>query len=799
MATSPHPASAQSQQDPDKTPQAGAVSLLPATKRILEMIAAGASLTDILTSLCAAIDDQNPDMMSIVMLMDPDGQRMWPVAAPRMPGDFVKAISPLMIGENMASCGTAAFRKERVILSDVATDPLMSGIPAELRELVLAQGLRAQWSQPLLSKDNEVLGTFGLFHGTPRSPTDRQLQLIEDAANIAVIAIEGERSQAALKTSEQRLRMILDTIPTQAWCLRADGSIAYLNQRWHEYTGLSREEVYGGWKGEPGRAASGNDLAEATNHPDDSPGAMAKWLHEILPAGKPGELEIRHRRYDGEYRWFLVRVEPLRDERGNVVWWYGTNTDIEDLKQAEAKLRQDERELRGIVDAIPQLIVVRGPDGAFLYANRSVLEYSGLTVDEVMAPEFRTRFVHPEDWARLHDERQQGLSGSAPFEIEQRLRRKDGQYRWFVVRYHPLRDDQGRILRWYATGMDIDERKRAEERTRNENLALREDIDRTSMFEEIVGSSPGLQRVLAQAAKVAKTDATVLILGETGTGKELVARAIHRRSGRSTRAFIRVNCAAIPQSLIASELFGHEKGAFTGALQRRLGRFEAADGGTIFLDEVGDLPPETQIALLRVLQEREIERVGSSHPIAVDVRVLAATNRDLDAAVESGTFRQDLYFRLNVFPIRIPPLRERVDDIHVLVEYLVERYARSAGKSIRHIKKQTLDLLQGYDWPGNVRELQNVIERAVVLCDGEAFVIDESWLKAGPPQQSKRTGRQVTTLAQGQKAMIEAALAETHGRVSGPRGAAAKLGVPRQTLESKIKALQIDKLSYQGR
>ena len=330
---------------------------------------------------------------------------------------------------------------------------------------------------------------------------------------------------------------------------------------------------------------------------------------------------------------------------------------------------------------------------------------------------------------------------------------------------------------------------------RNENLALREDIDRASMFEEIVGSSAALQRVLGQAAKVAKTDATVLILGETGTGKELVARVIHRMSGRTTRAFIRVNCAAIPPSLIASELFGHEKGAFTGALQRRLGRFEAADGGTIFLDEIGDLPAETQIALLRVLQEREIERVGSSRPITVDVRVLAATNRDLDALAASGAFRQDLYFRLNVFPIRIPPLRERMDDIPVLVEYLVERYARSAGKSIRNIEKQTLKLLQAYDWPGNVRELQNVIERAVVLCEGETFVIDESWLKACPPQQSKGTGLEVTTLAQGEKALIEAALAETHGRVSGPRGAAAKLGIPRQTLESKIKALRIKKPS----
>ena len=458
---------------------------------------------------------------------------------------------------------------------------------------------------------------------------------------------------------------------------------------------------------------------------------------------------------------------------------------------------EPELDAGGILDAIRQTIVVLSPDGTPIYANRYVLEYTGLTLEDLKSR--RGHFVHPEDVDRLVEVRAQGLSRGLPFEAEYRVRRNDGEYQWSLIRYHPLRDEQGQILRWYATGTDIDDRKRAEERMRNENLALREEIDRASMFEEIVGSSAGLQRVLAQAAKVAKTDSTVLILGETGTGKELVARAIHRMSGRSTRAFIRVNCAAIPPSLIASELFGHEKGAFTGALQRRLGRFEAADGGTIFLDEIGDLPPETQIALLRVLQEREIERVGSSHPITVDVRVLAATNHDLDAAVVSGALRKDLYFRLNVFPIRIPPLRERVDDIPVLVEYLVERYARSAGKSIRHIKKRTLELLQAYEWPGNVRELQNVIERAVVLCDGEIFTIDESWLKVCPPQPSKGTGREVTTLAQGEKALIEAALAETHGRVSGSRGAAVKLGIPRQTLESKIKTLHIDVLAFRVR
>src|SRR5271170_5984150 len=245
----------------------------------------------------------------------------------------------------------------------------------------------------------------------------------------------------------------------------------------------------------------------------------------------------------------------------------------------------------------------------------------------------------------------------------------------------------------------------------------------------IVGESPLLKAMLQEVSLVAPTDATVLILGETGTGKELIARAIHELSNRSSRPFIRVNCAAIPASLIASELFGHERGAFTGALQRRLGRFESAHTGTIFLDEIGELPMETQIALLRVLQEREFERVGSSHPISVDVRILAATNRDLDAAVAAGTFRADLFYRLNVFPIHIPPLRERADDIPLLVEYLIERYSKKGGKRIRNIKKRTLELFQAYDWPGNFRELQNVVERAVLLCDSEIFSVDETWLK----------------------------------------------------------------------
>jgi len=326
-----------------------------------------------------------------------------------------------------------------------------------------------------------------------------------------------------------------------------------------------------------------------------------------------------------------------------------------------------------------------------------------------------------------------------------------------------------------------------------ENLALREEIDVNRMFEEIVGSSPALQVVLSQVAKVAPTDSTVLITGETGTGKELIARAIHKRSQRASRAFVSVNCAAIPRDLVASELFGHEKGAFTGATQRRLGRFESADGGTIFLDEIGELPAEMQIALLRVLQEREFQRVGGNESIKTDVRVVAATNRDLQTAIAQGRFRDDLFYRLNVFPIEVPPLRDRKEDIPLLVEYFVDRYASQAGKRITGISKKSIGLLQSYKWPGNIRELQNVMERSVILSESENLSIDESWFAGQLANTDLGIQPFSETLAAQEREMIESALAESDGRVSGPRGAAAKLGIPQSTLDSKIKALKINK------
>jgi formate hydrogenlyase transcriptional activator len=474
-----------------------------------------------------------------------------------------------------------------------------------------------------------------------------------------------------------------------------------------------------------------------------------------------------------------------------------------ELTKAFEEVKKSERQLQQTVDAIPQTIVVLGSDGSIEYANRTVLDYTGLSADDLMGSDFRLKVFHSEDMERLRETRRLGFSRGLPWENEIRVRRQDGQYRWFLIRYNPLVDDHGHVARWCAAGTDIDKRKRDEERLREENLALREEIDHSSMFEEIVGSSEPLRRVLSQVSKVAPTDSTVLILGETGTGKELIAAAIHKRSNRSSRPFVRVNCAAIPPSLIASELFGHERGAFTGAIQRRLGRFESADGGTIFLDEIGDLPAETQIALLRVLQEREFERAGSSKPIFVDVRVVAATNRDLEAAVAAGTFREDLFYRLNVFPIRVPSLRERKSDIPLLVEYLVERYAKRIGKKISRIKRKTLDLFQAYDWPGNVRELQNVIERAVILCEEDTFSIDETWLRRKSDQLNDSALLRSGVLAEDERdfanrerKVIEAALEACRGRVSGPSGAAAKLGIAHQTLESKIVRLGIDKRRF---
>lgn len=978
------------------------------------------------------------------------------------------------------------------------------------------------------------------------------------------------------------LQLVIDTIPALVVSALPDGSVDFVNQGWRDYTGLPLESLKGwGWS--------------SVIHPEDLTRFTAEW-EQARSAGKPFHNQARVRRADGEYRWFVIRKAPLRDESGNIIKWYGTGSDIEDFKQAEVKIRKNEAELRQVIDAIPAHVIAFRPDGLGLFANRQALEYTGFNLRDVFIDDWIARTVHPEDAERVRGVRESLLAREEPFAIEARIRAKTGQYRWFLVRVNPLKHDDGTVVGWYATRTDIEDLKNAEHELRRsksflaksnakleeaerithvgywewdlatdrvnwsdevyriyglepqqppmdlatvrgkihpedwwfvseaieealaggapfnivcrvlrptgearilhsqgdvkrdaagrpyqmfgttqditdhrlaedelrrsrfylsegerlahmgswafnpsgffdhwsrelfqiygldatkepptleaylgrihpedrefmrslieqmvaeslgcdvtkrivrpdgevryvrcvgapivdegalkrivgsaldvtehelltrelrrreaylaeaqrlshtgsfgwrpehgeivwsdetyrifqvdppinptlslilerthpddvgnvrerleraaqlreafdlehrlllqdgatkhvhvvahaiednagnlelvgaitditerreasvalekafheikelkdqlykENLVLKEEIDRSSMFEEIVGASQPLRAVLSRVSKVAPADSTVLITGETGTGKELIARAVHKRSARAQRAFVSVNCAAIPSALVASELFGHEKGAFTGALQRRLGRFELADGGTIFLDEVGELPVETQIALLRVLQERTFERVGGHQTISTDVRVIAATNRDLQASVAAGTFRSDLYYRLNVFPIPVPPLRERSEDIPMLVEYFVDRYASKAGKKIRSISKKTMDRLTSYPWPGNIRELQNVIERSIILCEGDVFSVDESWLSS--EAISAPAVKLSQKIVSQEREMIEAALARSKGRVSGSSGAAAKLGLPPSTLESKIRSLKIDKRRF---
>jgi formate hydrogenlyase transcriptional activator len=892
-----------------------AESLLAAEMRTLEMVAGGASLTDILEDLCRTIDSQNPDASSTVLLMDPDGERLWPAAGPRVPVGWAKTISPLRIGPQAGSCGTAAFLKERVITEDIDGDPLWK----DYRDAALRYGLRASWSQPLISKNGGVLGTFAMYYPNRRSPSRSDLQLIEGAAHIALIAIERCRTEEALQESEDRFRCMADKLPEVIWITALEPEkVLYASPSFERVWGLPLDDLYKNprlwtesihpedrermadvfarwissepvnyqdvefrivrpngevrWihergvlerneRGKPYRVSgistditerrqaeealrrSEAYLAEAQRlsltgsfgwhvssgeliwsketfcilgydeetlptlehvfqrvHPEDL-AFVQRMISEASSSGTNLDFEHRLRFPDSSIKYVHVLARAVRDEAGRLEF-VGAVSDITAVKLSQERIRRSERELREIVDAIPQLITVLAPNGDTLYVNKPVLEFTGLSLEAIQAGALPEHGIHHEDRARLRAEIQEALTRGVPFETEHRIRGRNGQFRWFLNRFNPFLDDAGQVVRWYVTGIDIEERKRAEERVQSENLALREEINRVSMFEEIVGSSDALNVVLGEVAKVALTDSTVLILGETGTGKELIARAIHKRSKRSAHPFIRVNCAAIPPSLIASELFGYEKGAFTGALQRRLGRFESAEGGTIFLDEIGELPMETQLAFLRVLQEREFERVGSSQPISVDVRVVAATNRNLQNAVEAGMFRQDLFYRLNVFPIRMPPLRERVDDIPLLVEYLIERYAKRAGKKIRSIDKKTLELFRGYDWPGNIRELQNVIERAVVLCEGDTFSVDDTWLKRDLTPASFRSNTVLKSLkrleARQERELIEAALMETKGRISGPSGAAAKLGIPRQTLESKIAHLGIDKYRFKS-
>jgi PAS domain S-box-containing protein len=614
------------------------------------------------------------------------------------------------------------------------------------------------------------------------------LQFVGSSTDIT----ESKRAEEALRSGEAYLAEAQRLSKTGSWAWSPDQDIRYWS-----------EECYRVLSFDPQDGLPRFEEFFQRIHPDDQPG-FRELIQTAIREKSEWQADYRIVHPGGAIRDIHVVGHPVLSTSGHLVEFVGTVIDVTERKQAEEELRRSEMELRQIVDLVPQLVAVFGPGGERLYANRVALNHVGLSLEEwrqtaggIFRPGW---FIHPDDReraARAYSD--SARSGYSAYELELRVQAADGSYRWFLVRFNPVRDEHGQIMRWYVAATDIEDRKQAEDTLHRENVALREEVDKASMFEEIVGTSPALKAVLSRISKVAPSDSTVLITGETGTGKELVARAIHRLSDRVSRPFVSVNCAAIPRDLIASELFGHEKGAFTGATQQRLGRFELASGGTIFLDEVGELPAETQIALLRVLQEHEFERVGGTRQIHADVRVIAATNRDLQAAISAGSFRSDLFYRLHVFPIEIPPLRERKEDILLLVEYFIDRYARKAGKNITTVDKKTLRLLESYPWPGNIRELQNVIERSIIVCETATFSVDESWLSQQPLE--KKVGSQLylsEKVAAQEKELIEAALRESQGRVFGPLGAAAKLGIARSTLESKIRSLKINKSRFKA-
>jgi formate hydrogenlyase transcriptional activator len=592
--------------------------------------------------------------------------------------------------------------------------------------------------------------------------------------------------------TENALRRAVDTTPALIHTARPDGYLDYFNRGWLDFLGKSLEDVCG-WR-----------WTESV-HPEDVAGIVQKW-HAALASGEPFEAEARVRRADGTYRALLHRKVPLHDEQGNIVKWFGSSIDIEDRKCAEEQFRRSDQELQKseFYLAEGQRLAHMGSwafdSAGFDYWSPELFRIYGLKPTST-APTIQEYLncIHPEDREFMANLIKRILLEASGFDTTKRIVRPDGEVRYIRCVGAPVFENQ-KLKKYIGSALDVTEHelltqelRRREAYLAEENIVLREELGKTSMFEEVIGTSSVLQMVLERAAKVAPTDSTVLIMGETGTGKELIARAIHKRSKRSERPFISVNCAAVPSSLIMSELFGHEKGAFTGAVQRRLGRFELAEGGTIFLDEVGDLPMETQIALLRVLQEREFERVGGTEVLRADVRIISATNRDLQAAIADGAFRSDLYYRLNVFPIKLPPLRERKQDVPLLVNYFVDRYAKRAGKKIKHIQKKALEALREYSWPGNVRELQNVIERSLIIGETTEFSIDKSWVANEPQSSTAATDRKSN-----ERQRIEAALAQSNGKIAGAHGAAAKLGIPASTLESKIRSLRINKFQFKG-
>jgi formate hydrogenlyase transcriptional activator len=723
-------------------------------------------------------------------------------------------------------------------------------------------GLLENWRTSLASgKPGETEARIRRFDGEYRWFLHRAAPLYDGAGKLVrwygqtTDIDERKRAEKELRQSEAQFQLALDTIPGLVWTALPDGDIDYLNQRWREYTGLSLTEAGGWgwqvaihpedvaglvayWRSVLAEGKAGETEARLRRFDGeyrwflfrgvplcDRTGTLVKWYGQTTDIDERKRAEERGTALQRDLASERDRLRLLLDINEALV----ANLDLRSLFKALAVSLRRVTGCDFVGLALPEPVsgklrqhLVDYREGEGVITEGMIIPLQGSASGKA----FRTGQLISLDEAQSNEPDREIYGTPEGEHLYQMLRKEGVRSGYFLPLVHgrnviavmqltkyaagPVKTQQADFLSALASQLSVAVANALEHhavvKSRDqlalEQVYLREEIDRSSMFEEIVGSSEPLRKVLSQVAKVAPTDSTVLILGETGTGKELIARAVHKRSSRSSRVFVGLNCAAIPPSLIASELFGHEKGAFTGAVQRRSGRFELADGGTIFLDEIGDLPMEMQLALLRVLQERKFERVGGSLPISVDVRIVAATNRDLKAAVASGEFREDLFYRLNVFPIQIPSLRERANDIPLLLEYLIDRYAKKAGKNIRKIDMKTLELFKAYRWPGNIREMQNVVERAVILCDGETFSVDETWLAHESSPRSPASAmplRAILRLDEDQeRKIIETALAECGGRISGPSGAATRLAIPRQTLESKIANLGINKYRFKS-
>jgi formate hydrogenlyase transcriptional activator len=653
---------------------------------------------------------------------------------------------------------------------------------------------------PVLDAKGGIFGHVAILDNKPMPDGTRAIGVMRIFAARVQAEVERLRIEAELHETNQRLtqregqfRDFFEEAPIAYVIADFDSRLIRANRAATRILGIRPEEVAG---------MDGKSLFPETPEGQRS---LRKALESIEHGTDPSGLELELRRKDdGRPLWICAWSRSEADERYTRTMFIDITEQVL-LKRENLRLAESEKEYRTILDAIPQLISALTPDGQHIYANQALLDYTGLNRGEqemrdwLAETDFRTRIFHPEDLERVREERSHGFSSGLPFQNEQRARRHDGKYRWFLIHYRPVRDENGQLVRWYATGTDIDDQKQAELRLQAENAYLLDEIRSERNFGDIIGASSGLRTAMHQVQLVAPTDATVLITGESGTGKELVARAIHEQSARRERPLVKLNCSAVPEGLFESEFFGHVKGAFTGALRDKPGRFELADGGTLFLDEIGEVPLAMQSKLLRVLQEQELERVGDTHTRKVNVRVITASNRDLKKEVDEGRFRQDLFYRLSVFPIEVPPLRERREDIAPLVAHFVRQSARRMNRPEPQISKLALEQLSIYQWPGNVRELQNMIERAVILWRDGPLTFDlpdsmplgtEGAAAAPVPNAAVLTRDE---LKRKERDAIVKALKQTKGKVSGRGGAAEMLGMKPSTLSSRISSLGIDR------